>query len=42
MRHLVLTLGLTAAILIAGAMVPDRGSEARFGTPFVASADTRA
>lgn len=42
MRHLVLTLGLSAAILIAGALVPDRPSEVRFGTPVVADYNTRA
>jgi hypothetical protein len=42
MRHFVLTVGLSAAILIAGAMVPDRPGVARFGTPIVADDDTRA
>jgi hypothetical protein len=41
MRHFVLTVSLSAAILIAGALVPDRPSEARFGTPVVADFDTR-
>ena len=42
MRHLVLTIGLSAAILIAGALVPDRPTAARFGTPIPADYDTRA
>ena len=42
MRHLVLTLGLSAATLIAGALIPDRPSEARFGTPVVADYNIRA
>ena len=33
MRHLVLTIGLSAAIFVAGAMIPERGSVARIGTP---------
>jgi hypothetical protein len=42
MRHFVLTVSLSAAILIAGALVPERPSEARFGTPIAADYDTRA
>jgi len=43
MRRLLLTLGLSAAIFVAGAMVPDRGSVARIGTPVpVDCCDSRA
>jgi hypothetical protein len=42
MRHFVLTVSLSAAILIAGALVPDRSSVARFGTPITVDHDTRA
>ncbi len=42
MRHLILTLSLSAAILIASALVPDRPTAARFGTPIPADYDTRA
>lgn len=42
MRHLILTLSLSAAILIAGALVPDRPTAARFGTPVPTALDTRA
>ena len=41
MRHLILTISLSAAILIAGALVPDRPSVARFGTPVLVDFDTR-
>jgi hypothetical protein len=33
MRHFVLTVSLSAAILIAGALVPDRGGFARISAP---------
>jgi hypothetical protein len=42
MRHLILTVSLSAAILVVGAMVPDRSSKTRFGTPVTADFDTRA
>jgi hypothetical protein len=42
MRHFVLTVSLSAAILIAGALVPDRPSEARLGNPVTVDFDTRA
>jgi hypothetical protein len=33
MRHFLLTVSLSAAILVAGALVPDRSNVASSGTP---------